>query len=106
MVRFRYFAGVALVLGLLLPGFAASHKKPDGKADGPLKLDREIAQLLSDPEAASGFWGIDAVALDSGKPIFRLNQDKLFTPASNRSEERRVGKECRSRRSPYHEKKR
>ena len=83
MVRFRYFAGVLLVLGLLLPGFAASHKKLDGKAGGPRRLDRDIEQLLSDPEAASGFWGIDAVALDSGKPIFRLNQDKLFTPASN-----------------------
>src|ERR1700690_2651403 len=83
MVRFRYFAGVLLVFGLLLPGFAASHKKPDGKADGPRKLDRDIEQFLSDPEAASGFWGIDAVALDSGKPIFRLDQDKLSTPASN-----------------------
>ena len=26
----------------------------------------------------------------------------LFTVVSNRSEERRVGKECRSRWSPYH----
>src|SRR5690349_24899131 len=29
----------------------------------------------------------------------------LLTPRSTRSEERRVGKECRSRWSPYHEKK-
>ena len=29
------------------------------------------------------------------------NEDK-YTPDTNRSEERRVGKECRSRWSPYH----
>ena len=28
--------------------------------------------------------------------------DSLFTPKEPRSEERRVGKECRSRWSPYH----
>src|SRR5438093_11040940 len=30
---------------------------------------------------------------------------RWITASSSRSEERRVGKECRSRRSPYHEKK-
>ena len=30
------------------------------------------------------------------------NQGKLFDYVANRSEERRVGKECRSRWSPYH----
>ena len=32
---------------------------------------------------ARGFWGIEAVSLDSGKTVFEFNQDKFFTPASN-----------------------
>ncbi|MDR3747543.1 MAG: D-alanyl-D-alanine carboxypeptidase/D-alanyl-D-alanine-endopeptidase [Acidobacteriota bacterium] len=83
MCRFRYYAGVWLVFVLLSPAFAASHKKIASKPEGPRKLDHDIEQVLSDPEAARGFWGIYAVSLDSGKPIFRLNQDKLFTPASD-----------------------
>ena len=35
--------------------------------------------------------------LPAGKTIY-----KLFKPQTDRSEERRVGKECRSRWSPYH----
>ena len=31
-----------------------------------------------------------------------LNRDGVRTPKGERSEERRVGKECRSRWSPYH----
>ena len=34
--------------------------------------------------------------------FFTLNQGRLFPKFKNRSEERRVGKECRSRWSPYH----
>ena len=36
----------------------------------------------------------------SGSPLF--NTDKLIVGTRSRSEERRVGKECRSRWSPYH----
>ena len=32
---------------------------------------------------ARGFWGIDVVSLDTGNRIFALNENKLFTPASN-----------------------
>ena len=32
----------------------------------------------------------------------KINQANLFAKGSARSEERRVGKECRSRWSPYH----
>ena len=49
------------------------------------------------------FEGIRAYETSKGPAIFRLTEhiERLFA----RSEERRVGKECRSRWSPYHEKK-
>ena len=45
-----------------------------------------------------------AIALGSriGKSTYNLKVLKNCTPALCRSEERRVGKECRSRWSPYH----
>ena len=38
----------------------------------------------------------------NNKPDFRIQVKSLFGTEEKRSEERRVGKECRSRWSPYH----
>ena len=42
----------------------------------------------------------DDVAVD--EPLLEVSTDKVDTEIPARSEERRVGKECRSRWSPYH----
>jgi len=52
---------------------AASH--------GPVA--RPIDAILSAPDLARGFWGIEIVALDDGKVLYAQNADKLFTPASD-----------------------
>lgn len=78
MFPVRYVAVVTVWLVLLLPASARS-KKPEH----PQNLSRDVVQMLSEPEAAQGYWGIYAVSLDSGKIVFAQNQDKLFTPASN-----------------------
>jgi len=46
-------------------------------------LDKSIATLLSQPDLARGFWGIEVVSIPSGKVLYSRNPDKLFTPASN-----------------------
>ena len=68
----------------------------------------------SDYESVQVFIGVDvgkdthhAVAINrSGKRLFDKalpnDENKLRSLISDRSEERRVGKECRSRWSPYH----
>jgi serine-type D-Ala-D-Ala carboxypeptidase/endopeptidase (penicillin-binding protein 4) len=84
MCRVRHVVHVALLVVLTAHAFAAdsaktSHKKPeDGK-----KLSRAIEQILSQPDVARGFWGIDVVSLETGNRIFALNENRLFTPASN-----------------------
>jgi D-alanyl-D-alanine carboxypeptidase/D-alanyl-D-alanine-endopeptidase (penicillin-binding protein 4) len=55
---------------------AASRKKP-------LSLHKQIEALLSQPELARGYWGIEITSLSSGKVLYSLNPGKLFTPASN-----------------------
>jgi D-alanyl-D-alanine carboxypeptidase/D-alanyl-D-alanine-endopeptidase (penicillin-binding protein 4) len=83
MSRARYLAAVAVWVALLIPVCWGTNKKVDGKQENPRRLSHDIAEILSDPDTARGFWGIYAVSLDTGRQIFALNQDKLFTPASN-----------------------
>jgi serine-type D-Ala-D-Ala carboxypeptidase/endopeptidase (penicillin-binding protein 4) len=52
-------------------------------ADKPKELQKRVDEILSQPDVARGFWGIEVVSLDSGKTLFSDNADKLFTPASN-----------------------
>lgn len=49
---------------------------------GPPTLEEQVAEVLARPAAQRAFWGLQAVWLDSGEPIFEHNADKLFTPAS------------------------
>ena len=39
--------------------------------------------MLSAPDLARGFWGIEVTSLSAGKTLYAVNPDKLFTPASN-----------------------
>ena len=80
----RHLIRVALLLSLAAHSFAAaSAKTPHKKPDDNKKLSRAIEQIVSEPDVARGFWGIDVVSLDTGNRIFALNENKLFTPASN-----------------------
>jgi len=71
----RIRAHFAIVLCLLLTAQlqAASHDP----------VAKRIDAILSAPDLQQGFWGIEVVALDSGKILCSQNSDKLFTPASN-----------------------
>ncbi len=82
MYRGRNLAAIFLLAALLTQSYAAARKQSEQR-DGSRKLDHELQQILSDPAVARGLWGIYVVSLDSGTPLYALNQDKLFTPASN-----------------------
>ena len=60
-------------------------------------IDRRTLQNLQDAFAAAT--GMAAIATDENGPV---TEGSNFTDFCMRSEERRVGKECRSRWSPYH----
>jgi D-alanyl-D-alanine carboxypeptidase/D-alanyl-D-alanine-endopeptidase (penicillin-binding protein 4) len=82
MCRVRQLAIFSLLFAFLLQASAAMRPK-SAKPATRAKLNHDIQQILSEPEAAHGFWGIFAASLDGGAPLYALNQDKLFTPASN-----------------------
>ena len=50
------------------------------QASAPL-ADR-IGAVLARPEFAHALWGIEILDLDTGAPVFGLNEDKLFVPGS------------------------
>lgn len=45
-------------------------------------LESEILRIISQTKLAGAFWGIDIVDLESNTPLFSLNPQKFFTPAS------------------------
>jgi serine-type D-Ala-D-Ala carboxypeptidase/endopeptidase (penicillin-binding protein 4) len=73
---------IPIVLLLLGATLLAAPVKP---------LPDRVAAVLSAPDLARGFWGIEVVSLSSGKTsdkttgqtLYSQNADKLFTPASN-----------------------
>ena len=79
MFRVRYF-GVCPHLACAASSGPSPGKK---RRTSPAKLAHDIEDILAGPESERGFWGVDAVSLDTGHPLVALNEDKLFTPASN-----------------------
>ncbi|HET8827421.1 MAG TPA: D-alanyl-D-alanine carboxypeptidase/D-alanyl-D-alanine-endopeptidase, partial [Terriglobales bacterium] len=61
---------------LTLDATAAS-KKPSAS------LKKQIETILAQPDLARGFIGIQFTSLKTGKTIYSLNAEKMFTPASN-----------------------
>jgi D-alanyl-D-alanine carboxypeptidase/D-alanyl-D-alanine-endopeptidase (penicillin-binding protein 4) len=49
----------------------------------PKHLQERISGVLSTPDLARGFWGVEVVSLSTGETLYSQNADKLFTPASN-----------------------
>ncbi len=49
---------------------------------GEQELARRITEIVGQPEAARGFWGIEVYAPQRGRSLYSLNTDRYFTPAS------------------------
>src|SRR5215216_4459310 len=45
-------------------------------------LEARIRQIIERPEFAHAIWGIQFTSLDSGRVVYALNEQKLFTPGS------------------------
>ncbi|HWR15086.1 MAG TPA: D-alanyl-D-alanine carboxypeptidase/D-alanyl-D-alanine-endopeptidase [Terriglobales bacterium] len=75
---------LALVV-LLLTSISVSAESAKSKPPKPNRqiLTQQIDRLVTEPDVARGFWGIEVVSLKEGTVLYSLNSDKLFTPASN-----------------------
>jgi D-alanyl-D-alanine carboxypeptidase/D-alanyl-D-alanine-endopeptidase (penicillin-binding protein 4) len=71
-----------LLLFVQLALAAPKDKHKDTKHESKA-LGGRIEKILSQPDVARGFWGIEAVDLATGETLYTMNADKLFTPASN-----------------------
>jgi serine-type D-Ala-D-Ala carboxypeptidase/endopeptidase (penicillin-binding protein 4) len=72
-------AAVLFLLCLLVP---AEHLgAAPGK--GRLTLKKQIERILTQPDLAQGFWGIEITSVKTGRVLYSLNANRLFTPASN-----------------------
>lgn len=71
------FALVALASATPTRAFAQSTPAASASA-----LADRIQHVIGRPEFRHAFFGIEFYSLDSGKPVYTLNADKLFVPAS------------------------
>jgi len=60
-----------------------SLEAPAASRKAPGSLKRQIETILAQPDLTRGFLGVQIVSLQTGKPIYALNAEKMFTPASN-----------------------
>lgn len=74
---FRDLIPIALVCIVLSQTSPAASHKPR------TSLKKQIETILSQPDLSRGFWGVEIASATSGKVLYALNADKLFTPASN-----------------------
>src|SRR2546430_15636928 len=91
-----------VIIGGGISGLAAAHRLVEQCAQSSVKM--EIVLL----EASERLGGVirtlrcDGFLIEGGPDSFISEKPEAFELAKRRSEERRVGKECRSRWSPYH----
>ncbi len=67
---------------LLLVTLASAQASRPGAPKPPAKLADRIQQIVGRPEFRHALFGIEFYSLDTGKTIYALNADALFTPAS------------------------
>ena len=46
-------------------------------------LDARIKKVVARPEFAHASFGIEFYSLDTGKPVYQMNAEKMFTPGSD-----------------------
>jgi N-acyl-D-amino-acid deacylase len=68
---------LAILLLLLAAGAWAAQR-----GSAPASLAERLNQIMARPEFRHAMFGIEFYSLDSDQPIYRLNADKFFTPAS------------------------
>jgi D-alanyl-D-alanine carboxypeptidase/D-alanyl-D-alanine-endopeptidase (penicillin-binding protein 4) len=78
-MRYRHLLALVTTLAciFLTQDVAAAARKPH------ISLKKQIETILSQPDLARGFWGIEIASATNGKVLYSLNSTKLFTPASN-----------------------
>ena len=77
MFRSRVPLKLLVCCVLLTLDASAASKKPSAS------LKKQVETILAQPDLARGFFGIQITSLKTGKTLYSLNAEKMFTPASN-----------------------
>ena len=86
----------------LNPGYAERHARAEVRPDGDVELDDTRDFVVAGCRECGGVLKPHVVFFGENVPKPLVEHCFRLTEQASRSEERRVGKECRSRWSPYH----
>lgn len=81
-----HIAAFAAIASLVVPFPAASQKtrkKAVSSTAGVSRFQRDVDAALADPAAQKAFIGVLVVDAETKQPVYELNADRYFTPASN-----------------------
>lgn len=77
----------AALLSFVVPGSIVAQrpkKKPSSVlSPGAAQFERDVQTALADPSAQKAFLGVLIVDAETKQPLYQLNADRYFTPASN-----------------------
>jgi D-alanyl-D-alanine carboxypeptidase/D-alanyl-D-alanine-endopeptidase (penicillin-binding protein 4) len=79
------FVGL-LIVALFITSSSTLLGAPAEKPKSPESveaLQKRINEIVGNPRYASAFWGVKIASLDSGRVLYSMNEQKLFSPASN-----------------------
>jgi serine-type D-Ala-D-Ala carboxypeptidase/endopeptidase (penicillin-binding protein 4) len=79
----RLAALVVLISVVSLSALAQRSKKKSSRGSGIARFQRDVDAALADPTAQKALIGALIVDADTKQPVFELNADRYFTPASN-----------------------
>lgn len=83
IIRIAAFAALAS-LALSFPAAAQKNKKKSPRCtSGIAQFQRDVDAALADPAAQKAFIGVLIVDAETKQPIYEMNADRYFTPASN-----------------------
>ena len=74
---------VVSLAGLVSAQLPFHQAKIQSQVSIPPSLSQRINGILSEPQVAKGFWGVEVEDLASGKALYEHDSEKLFVPASN-----------------------
>ena len=80
-----YFFAVCTIMLPAQDKVEVSSSRQENKKASVSNLDElrsELKDAFNDPNFANAFWGVDIQSLKTGETIYKLNPDKLFSPAS------------------------
>ena len=82
LLRRNFTALFAIFAAFAIPSGLPAIWQTGLRAQSAPTIGERVAEIVSRPEFRHAMFGVEVASLDTGRVLYRLREDKLFTPAS------------------------